>query len=94
MDADDSIRGFQLCYDKFKTERALTWTRDKGFSHERIDDGEGNPTKNLTPVLVPDGICPIREIIELFLSQSAEIDPQVRALVLDKLREYHDTLVR
>jgi len=85
---DGSISGFQLCYDKYKAERALTWTKENGFSHERVDDGESNPSKNLTPILVPDGACPIGEIIELFLAQSAGIDPAIRSFVLDLLREY------
>jgi len=52
------IWGFQLCYDRARDERALTWTRETGYSHDRIDDGEGNPTKNRTPVLVPNGVFP------------------------------------
>src|SRR6266496_2922148 len=57
-----SVSGFQLCYDKTGTERALTWSPRSGFQHERVDTGEADPTKNRTPVLVPDGLCPIREI--------------------------------
>ncbi len=85
---DSSISGFQLCYDKYRTERAVTWTKETGYSHERVDDGEWNPAKNLTPILVPDGLCPIGEIIDLFLSRSAEIDPSIRSFVIDRLREY------
>ncbi len=84
-----SVSGFQLCYDKYTKERALTWTEENGYSHERIDDGEANPSKNLTPILVPDGICPIQKIIELFLLRSVEMDPQLRSFVVDKLREYN-----
>ncbi len=88
MDTDKSIRGFQLCYDKFKTERAITWMRDKGFSHERIDDGESNPAKNLTPVLLPDGICPINEVLDHFIAASTGIDAGIRTFVENKLKEY------
>jgi hypothetical protein len=73
-----------------KEERALTWTMRNGYCHERIDDGETNPAKNLTPILIPYGICPTqKEIIELFLIQSEEIDSQLRSFVIEKLREYH-----
>lgn len=85
---DGFISGFQLCYDKYKRERALTWTKETGYSHERVDDGESNPAKNQTPILVPDGVCPIREIIDLFLSRSAEVEPPIRTFITDRLREY------
>jgi len=85
------IAGFQLCYDKFKKERALTWTENNGYKHERVDDGEANPLKNLTPILVPDGMCPTQEIIDLFMLRSVEVDSRLRSFVLDKLREYQST---
>jgi hypothetical protein len=37
---DQTIHGFQLCYDKPGRERALTWTRAGGFQHTAIDSGE------------------------------------------------------
>jgi len=86
--ADGSISGFQLCYDKNKAERALTWTKKEGYCHERVDDGEANPTKNLTPILVPDGACPIQELTEFFSSHSIEIDTAIRTFVLFCLHEY------
>ncbi len=83
-----AISGFQLCYDIRDAERALTWTTGKGFSHERVDAGEENPTKNKTPVLVPDGLFRSREILAHFLERSADIDPRIRSFVSDKLRDY------
>ena len=81
--------GFQLCYDKDTKERALTWTKKNGYIHERVDDGESNPSKNLTPILIQDGICPTQEVIELFLINGTEIDYHLRSFIIDKLREYH-----
>jgi hypothetical protein len=39
---DESGRpsGFQLCYDKGLSERALTWQPDRGFTHTAVDDGD------------------------------------------------------
>lgn len=88
IDRNEKISGFQLCYDKHKAERALTWTKDKGYTHERIDDGEANPTKNRTPILVPDGIFGVKEITELFSKKSSAIAPDIRSFVLEKLRGY------
>jgi hypothetical protein len=89
LDQKGTISGFQLCYDKDDRERALTWTDKQGYAHERVDDGESNPSKNRTPILVPDGLFPSSEILARFLSSSEEIDPQVRFFVVAKLREYH-----
>ena len=87
-DHDNAVSGFQLCYDKQRSERALTWRQKYGFRHERVDSGETNPAKNQSPILVPDGVCPIVELTELFLSRSQGVDPLIRSFVTAKLREY------
>jgi hypothetical protein len=80
--------GFQLCYDKPGHECALTWTRDGGFSHAAIDSGESSPNANRTPVLVAGGTFPRGAVLSQFLRRSAEMDPQIRDLVLQKIDEY------
>lgn len=85
---NDSVKGFQLCYDKRGNERAVTWFADRGFSHERIDDGEGSPEKNQSPILVPDGKCPVAVIADSFMKRSVGIDPAVRSFVLEKIENF------
>ncbi len=85
---DGSLSGFQLCYDKKKQERALTWSGESGFRHEAVDQGETNPAKNRSPILVPDGLCPISEITSLFLARSSELEPSIRSFIETRLREY------
>ena len=88
-DADDSIVGFQLCYQKTGDARALTWFRESGFRHERIDDGESRPAGHaLTPVLVPDGVFDRDGILRQFRDASAEVDETVVQLVCEKLQGY------
>ncbi len=41
-EADKSIFGFQLCCKSGHGEKALTWFKEKGFFHDKVDDGEGN----------------------------------------------------
>ena len=88
MDTDEEISGFQLCYDKSTMERAVTWKRGSGFTHQRVDDGEADPAKNSTPILVPDGACPIQELIRIFTERSADMDEAVRSMILHELKEY------
>ena len=45
FDEQDEITGFQLCYDIHHVQRAVTWQKDSGFSHHKIDDGENRPGK-------------------------------------------------
>ena len=83
----DVVSGFQLCYDKKGVERALTWMRAKGFMHERADDGEADSAKSLSPILVPDGLFPVHDVMKLFDRESSGIDQDIRSLVLDRFSE-------
>jgi hypothetical protein len=85
MTGKGAVWGFQLCYGRGREERALTWTSEHGYSHDRIDDGEGNPTKNRTPILLPDGAFPARGILAEFVSEADAIDATIRDAVVERL---------
>ena len=80
--------GFQLCYDKEREERALSWRRGEGFDHKRIDDGEVSGRMKMTPILVPDGTFDYTTIAARFRRESRKIDPEVREFVHKKLTSY------
>ena len=82
------IRGFQLCYDKQSSERALTWHRGQGFDHRRIDDGEYPGRMKMTPILVPDGAFDYAVIAERFREESGRIDADIRGFVYKTLMSY------
>ena len=63
------------------------WTRERGFSHERVDTGEESPTKNRTPILVPDGPWSARDIRHRFERASRNLDPRIREFIVRKLGE-------
>jgi hypothetical protein len=87
------ITGFQLCYDRTGYERALTWTRDRGYSHEKVDTGEDRQGGlKSTPILVADGHFVSAPIAERFREASRGIDPDVADLVLDTLARSPETL--
>jgi hypothetical protein len=83
-----AIAGFQLCYDKEREERALTWRRGTGYDHKRIDDGDITGRMKMTPVLIPDGTFDYKAVAERFRRESETIDPEVRELVYKKLTNY------
>ena len=89
-DAAGAIAGFQLCYDKFNRERALTWRKGKGFAHEKVDDGEGPFAlqAKMTPILLPDGVFDAEGVTRRLREQSAEMDPAVARFILGTLAGY------
>jgi hypothetical protein len=89
-DASAPVEGFQLCYDKQDSERALTWRSGLGFSHEKVDDGESGRSvqSKMTPILVPDGIFDAAAVARRLGAHTAEMDPKVARFVLRTLSEY------
>jgi hypothetical protein len=87
-DDHSRLTGFQLCYDKTGRERALTWTVDHGFQHNRIDAGETPGHMKMTPVIVADGEFDARPIADLFLRESSAIDPLVSRFVYSAVAGY------
>jgi len=84
---DREIFGFQLCYDKSIREHALTWRKDVGWSHHKVDDGEWVRGVKGTPILVSDGEVPITRIIEKFELVNEQVDKTILDFVYEKLEE-------
>ena len=83
------IVGFQLCYDKDEDEKALTWTQEAGFSHERVDDGgDRGYTHKGTPLLLPDGEFQPDRVLRDFTHQAEEIEAPLRRFVVEVLERY------
>ena len=83
----DHIIGFQLCDDKGSNEHALTWFDAKGFSFERVDDGEGRPGHpKMAPVLMPDGSPDINRLLSRFSHKAGKVPKYLRNFVIAKLR--------
>ena len=87
-DKQNKITGFQLCYDKVRNEHALTWRSGRGFIHTRIDDGERPGSSKMSPILVADGAFDKMSIAERFKRESGQIDPEIAALVFEKVMTY------
>ena len=83
-----ALLGFQLCYDKQGRERALTWTSEHGFQHNRIDQGEIPGHAKMTPVIIADGEFAPGPVGERFRAASSQIDPAVAGLVYEKVSAY------
>jgi len=87
-DIGGHITGFQLCYDIYGYERALTWKKDLGYTHDGIDSGEMDVMDHkMTPILVADGYFDREGIAERFYAESREIDRAIASFIHEKLLE-------
>lgn len=85
----DEILGFQLCYDRERKPRALTWTAKHGYKHTGIDDGENDfGGSKSSPVLVDDGLFDTGQIAKKFEAASAELPHAIAAFVLKKIKAF------
>ena len=86
---DDSLRGFQLCYNRGRRERAFTWTKEGGYSHLKVDDGETEPlTMKRAPILEPDGVFDPESVLRVFGAAAVSLPEDIARFVTDKIREY------
>ena len=86
---DRSISGFQLCYWRGENQKALTWFKDKGFTHQSIEDGESRPFRaKMAPVLLADGTFDKDRILASFERESRQIDPKVALAVIVAIGDY------
>lgn len=85
---DQTIYGFQLAYDRSWRHRALTWTEDRGYSHDRIDDGEDSPLANRSPVLSPGDTFEADAVLARFRTSARYLPVKTKIFVRQKIKQY------
>jgi len=89
LDDDEELLGFQLCYDKHASERALTWRAGRGYDHAAVDAGETRPSKyKSTPILVANGAFQHERVSAIFRDASLEVPEHIRAFVAQAIENY------
>ena len=85
------IVGFQLCYDKTRGERAVTWKEASGFTHNAVDSGEDRPGRyKAAPILVADDGFDAATVAAQFLGLSGDLDAGSCDFIYTKLLGYPD----
>jgi len=85
---------FQLCYDVRGRERALTWSKEQGFSHNKVESGDEFAGQPMTPLLVATGKFPHRLVRVRFQRAAAALDAATRDCILGKMREFGRHIAR
>lgn len=79
---------FQLCYEVWMTEYALTWEAGRGFNHALVDGGDGGSGESRTPILCGDEPFEKSYLVELFHASNADLPENIGSLVSEALMLY------
>ncbi|HBA59832.1 MAG TPA: hypothetical protein DCZ92_03235 [Elusimicrobia bacterium] len=89
LEKDGSVWGFQLCYDREKKPRALTWTKAYGYKHAGIDTGEHVwGSSQSSPVLVEDGLFDTKNTGVRLEEASGGLPPELGPFVVEKVKTF------
>jgi hypothetical protein len=87
LNDDQSINGFELCYNKGHNEYSIAWL--PGFAHMAVDDGEQRPGKyKASRVLVPDGYFDARRVYSSFATECHTLPKEIAEYVLQTLEKH------
>ncbi|TNF32927.1 MAG: hypothetical protein EP315_09005 [Gammaproteobacteria bacterium] len=91
LDDRQQVVSFQFSYNKLHNEHIIVWHRDKGFTHDRIDNGEpGDGRYKMTPILLPDGDADFVHLAQEFKHISQLIEPALAEFIYEKLSTLKD----
>ncbi|HNL25792.1 MAG TPA: hypothetical protein PKO47_03325 [bacterium] len=82
-----SFYGFQLSYDRYRHEHAITWFSDRGYFHDKVQNTDGSVV-TMTPVLVANGPFDGQQIAERFRQHSAGLEIEIAEFIYDKVTHY------
>jgi hypothetical protein len=88
QDAAGAAVRFELYYDVERNERALVWTRSGGTYHDGVDHGGDSGAYPQAPILVAGGKFDSGTVVPRFERDSTALPPELRELILAKMREH------
>lgn len=92
-DPAGAVCGFQLAYDKQRSEHSLSWDRERGFAHYVVDNGEPMALANETPFLYLNGPFGRDRVLEQFRAVAQRVPAAIAAFVEGKLGEFDGPLL-
>ena len=88
----ESIRRFEFCYDKTRSEHAFVWKGGGQVRHLEVDDGEQSPEMDYkeSPIYVPDGHVDIDQVQRELSKLRESIPIEIYSFIEEKVLEYAD----
>lgn len=88
LNDDDEIISYQLAYNKPHDEKALLWSKEKGYSHLAVDDGSHPGKHPGSPLLVADGLVEPDQILSMLKEDKGELTPWIKNFIVSGIEEY------
>ncbi len=88
LNEEGEIISYQLTYDKPHDEKALTWSKEKGFTHLGVDDGTCSGKHPGSPLLVKDGVIEPTKIITMLKKDTGELKPWIKNFIVSGIEEH------
>jgi len=85
---DDEVLSYHLTYNKSHDEKALTWSKEKGFSNLGVDDGSRPGKHPGSPLLVKDGVFQPDKIISMLRKDRGELKPWIKNFIVSGIEEH------
>jgi len=78
---------FQLCYDIYGKQRAVTWHREHGYSHHAVDDGARPGKPKASPLMIADLDFNMKDVADKFkdAAENSGMDHTLSAFVLERI---------
>jgi hypothetical protein len=86
-ESGDRIGAFEYCYRQLDTELRVSWSSRGGFRHARVEDGESNPLRNDSPLVVPGSSPDVSMAARHFREEGLGMDPGIYRFILNLLYE-------
>jgi hypothetical protein len=84
---DEEIISYHLTYNKPHDEKALTWSKEKGFLHLDVDDGRRPGKHPGSPLLVQDGAIQPKKIVAMLKENQTELEASIMNFIVSGIEE-------
>lgn len=91
LNDNDDIVGYHLTYDKKAQEKALTWKKDKGFTHSGVDDGSRPGKHPGSPLLTKDVSIQHYLLIRSLSKNKGDLDEDIHSFILAGIKEWKES---
>ena len=87
-DESGEVVSYQLSYDKPHPEKALSWSAERGFSHDDVDDGSRPGRHPGSPILVTDGEFAARRVLAMFQANADQLENDLQEFIVSGISRH------